>query len=359
MGQPTRIASLDGARAMSITLVIIGHLSLVKTIPYAHEIHEVDMGNFGVRTFFVISGFLITTLLLQEKARTGAISLRGFFLRRFFRIFPAYYVFLAITTVMGIAGWTKIQLGQLPMVAAYLTNYTWVEWIWDHTWSLSVEEQFYLLWPCVLVFAGFRFGFRALLVVLIVSPLFRYAISHHYWPGDLARSFECVADALATGCVLAVYRDKLMEFRPYRTLVNSPMMLPFALTTLLVTRFTIHETLVWEFLKVPTYNILIMMLLDRYMRHPATHIGSLLNWKPIAYVGTISYSLYLWQQAAMFNTFNLSAPAQVALSFAAALLSFYLVEQPFLKLRKRFEKKAPHAPSAAVQPAVVPMTGEP
>ncbi|WP_116811768.1 acyltransferase family protein [Steroidobacter cummioxidans] len=349
--EKSKIPSLDGARAFSIFLVLVAHLALVETIPYSAEIHATDIGNFGVRIFFVISGFLITTLLLQEYARNGSISLRNFYVRRAFRIFPALYVFLLVTTVLGLLGQTSIDIAHLPFVAAsFLSNYAEGQRIWDHTWSLSVEEQFYLLWPFILVLGGWRFGFKLLVAALLLSPLFRVAIDNGYWPGSIARSFEANADALAAGCALAVFRDRLMQIRLYAGLVNSPFLPLFAVATLLITRLTIHDTLVWDLLKNTTYNGLIMMVLDRYMRHPGTIVGAIMNWKPVAYVGTISYSLYLWQQLAMFNTWNLSWLEQIVFSFAAAIASYYLVEKPFLRLRKRFEV-APAALQRDVQAA--------
>jgi peptidoglycan/LPS O-acetylase OafA/YrhL len=330
------IPSLDGARAVAILIVIVAHLALKGSIPHAQALHQFDFGNYGVRVFFVISGFLITTLLLREESASGAISLRNFYLRRAFRIFPAYYAFLIATLIMGRLGMVNPDPAQFPAAAFYIANYTGPNTVWDHTWSLSVEEQFYLLWPIALAWLGVKAGARVAIAVMIISPLFRLALTYGHWFGDLNRSFECCADALAAGCLLAVYQTKLVTFRPYSALVNSPLLVPCAVAFLIITRLTVNDTVIWNLLKVTAYNTLIMMVLHRYMLHPKTWVGSLLNWKPVAYIGTISYSLYLWQQPAIFNNFSMTWEAQVAAAFVAALFSYYLVERPLLQLRKRF-----------------------
>src|SRR5256885_153939 len=142
------IPSLDGLRAASVMLVFAAHSGLKDRVP----------GNFGVTVFFFLSGYLITTLLRVEHDRTGAISLRGFYLRRILRIFPPYYLVLAIATALMLTGalpGPRLQLDALAAQALYLTNYYIIGhgW-WDGRapgtwifWSLSVEEHFYLVFP--------------------------------------------------------------------------------------------------------------------------------------------------------------------------------------------------------------------
>lgn len=148
-----RLSSLDGLRAISIALVIFEHLRRTRGYTLGDlNAYFGDYGRLGVTVFFVISGFLITTLLLRERERRGSISLKGFYLRRAVRIFPAFLAFMAFIIVAHEMGW--IQLNRYDLVSAftYTVNYhPGRSWYIGHLWSLSVEEQFYLLWPLALV----------------------------------------------------------------------------------------------------------------------------------------------------------------------------------------------------------------
>ena len=140
--------SLDGLRAFSIVLVLIAHVSL--QYPWLRRFVE-HVGNYGVRIFFVISGFLITGLLLKELTKTGRISLKSFYIRRTLRIFPAFYVYVLTVVILAWAGILILLPGDLLHAVTYTMNYHMVRsWWLNHMWSLSVEEQFYLLWPTVL-----------------------------------------------------------------------------------------------------------------------------------------------------------------------------------------------------------------
>src|SRR6476660_10002524 len=139
-----RIPSLDGLRAISIAAVVVGHLSKAQ--------HSTALwgayGNTGVRIFFVISGFLITKLMLTEHDRTSDISLRDFYIRRAYRILPAALVFIAVAVVID---WKEMRWLHVGAAVFYLADYDLAApWIFGHLWSLSVEEQFYLLWPAIL-----------------------------------------------------------------------------------------------------------------------------------------------------------------------------------------------------------------
>ena len=140
-----RIPSLDGLRAISIALVIVSHLARWKHIAFAFP---EAYGELGVRIFFVLSGFLISQLLFQEQERSSSISLRDFYVRRAFRIFPAAFVFLAVVTVVY---WHEMRWYHLAAAVFYAANMDSSRpWIFGHLWSLSIEEQFYLLWPFAL-----------------------------------------------------------------------------------------------------------------------------------------------------------------------------------------------------------------
>jgi peptidoglycan/LPS O-acetylase OafA/YrhL len=182
-----RIPSLDGLRAISISLVVLGHMADRHYIPgdflslYA---------NTGVHIFFVISGYLITQILLREQEQLGTISLRKLYIRKAFRIFPAALVFLAIITVIF---WHQLHWYQIATALLYLGNFGFTQpWFFQHFWSLSVEEQFYLLWPGILK----RFQVHALMILSLVVLLTALLYALHARRAYFA-SFPATADALA------------------------------------------------------------------------------------------------------------------------------------------------------------------
>ena len=139
-----RIPSLDGLRAVSISLVVVGHWTELRY----HSDVAGAFANLGVRIFFIISGYLITTLLLQEYEKSSTIQLREFYVRRAYRILPAAIAFMVPVFVIF---WHELRWYHMAAAALYLANFDFAHpWFLGHLWSLSVEEQFYFLWPGVL-----------------------------------------------------------------------------------------------------------------------------------------------------------------------------------------------------------------
>ena len=174
----SRLPSLDGLRAMSIGLVLIAHLANQPgLIPLPTRV-LVLLAALGVRVFFVISGFLITTLLLAERDRSGSISLRSFYLRRTMRIFPpGSDGYVAVMAIAAAAGWIHLRPHDLLAAVTYTVNYHHDRsWYLGHAWSLAVEEQFYLLWPFVFSYLGARRAALVALAMMVVSPLLRVTL---------------------------------------------------------------------------------------------------------------------------------------------------------------------------------------
>ncbi len=335
-----RLPSLDGLRALSILLVILWHLPGRPTMPVLGQLWRIDAGNLGVRVFFVISGFLITTLLLAEHARSGTIDLKRFYLRRTFRIMPPFYVFLAGMWLAAQLGLQELSAASLWHTATYTTNYLGAQWPVGHTWSLSVEEQFYLLWPGLIVLVGLRGGFRSALVMLAVSPLCRLAAEAFAgWPGNARYGFESVADALATGCLLARHRDALWQYRPYRALLESRWSVAIPAAVLGAALVCGQWPGPVAAVGLTLLNVTVAVAIDWCLRRPDTLVGRVLNLPPVAFVGTLSYSLYLWQQPFLNETATGALAWRLAAVFALALASFYLVEQPTLRLRAHVERR--------------------
>jgi peptidoglycan/LPS O-acetylase OafA/YrhL len=352
----SRIPSLDGLRALSIGFVLLGHLcgtqGFVKAIP-----HVGGLGELGVRVFFVISGFLITTLLLKEWRDTGSISIRDFYLRRVFRIFPAFYAFLICVLLLAALGVIRLRPFDALAAATYTMNYhpqrSW--WV-GHLWSLSVEEQFYLLWPLLLRLASPARGVWVAAAAVLAAPFVRVAV----WvllPASrvsIGESFPTICDALATGCLLACLRDRLALLPGYLAALRSPWFLLLPAAAVVVALSTGGMVAI-NFAMAQTFcNVAIAISIDRWARFPDGLTGRLLNSRPLVFVGVLSYSLYLWQQlflnrhsTATVNSF----PLNLGLAFAAAIASHYLVERPFLRLRARRAAVVAPEPRVAAAPA--------
>jgi peptidoglycan/LPS O-acetylase OafA/YrhL len=336
---PSRVPSLDGLRAVSIILVIIGHSSDSLNAPQFLNYFN-HLGNLGVRCFFVISGFLITTLLLKEQNKTGAISMRGFYIRRSLRIFPPSLAYIGIVAGCSALGWLTLKPGDLAHALTYTMNYRYNPAHWfRHLWSLSVEEQFYLLWPGLLWLAGPRRGVKVAWSVVLMVPIIRAIMWYYFHASDSAmtKQFESTADALATGCLLSMYFNKMGSHRLYQQFLSSKLFLVVALGLVLggnglfvlspASFYIVGQTIA---------NVGTVLCIDWCIRNFGTGIGWVLNWQPMVYVGVLSYSLYLWQNA-FLNPDWPAWPARLPINLffigAFALASYYFVEQPFLRLK--------------------------
>ena len=323
-----------------------------------------DLGNLGVRCFFVISGFLITTLLLQELDRRGEISLKHFYLRRTFRIFPAFYVCLGTIAALSLCNLLKLNQHDLVYAATYTINYrTAVERSWNvgHMWSLAVEEQFYLLWPAAIWFLGRRKALWGSALVILLVPLVRIATWRYFpeWMPGIKWQFQTVCDSLATGCLLAGLQGWLARQKQLDKMMasNTLLLLPVlaGLMNIVISGRPRLSCLAGQ----SFMNVCIAIFIHHCMRHPGQWAGRCLNLRPFVIVGVLSYSLYLWQQL-FLNHYSralaCSFPLNLALAFLAACLSYALVEKPCLDLRKRievrlFNRVRPVGSVAASQPA--------
>lgn len=178
----SRILGLDGLRAFSISLVLIGHLLGTRDFHPPEVISRVldlfSLGPLGVRVFFVISGFLITSLLVEEERRTGTVSLSRFYFRRTLRIFPPYYLYISIIVLMEAIGALSLQPGDVWHAVTYTTNYHRDRsWYLGHAWSLAVEEQFYILWLLLYRSLGQSRAKRVLFGYILLAPVWRLLVA--------------------------------------------------------------------------------------------------------------------------------------------------------------------------------------
>jgi len=347
-----RLSSLDGLRAISIALVIVGHLSGTTGFGY-RDFGIGDYAHLGVVVFFVISGFLITSLLMSEHDANGCVSLKLFYARRFLRIFPASYTYLTVVSLLSLWGMIHLKAPDLWHAFTYTVNYqSGRSWQIGHLWSLSVEEQFYLLWPFAFVALGTRRATWAAVGVIFLA-IFARAVNRLFFVGtpyfDL-EMFPMVADSLAVGCLLARLRGWLEGQRWYaRLLQPGPSLLLLGLIFLL-NRYQAYTVV--NVFGMTLVNLAIAVLIHRSIYHSNDRMGWFLNWKPVAFVGVLSYSLYLWQQlflnrysASWMNVF----PQNLVLAVAASLVSYFIIERPLLGLRHRLrvQSLARHSPVCA------------
>jgi len=322
-------------------MVIMAHLTGTRGFVES----DWSFAELGVRVFFVISGYLITTLLLTEIDRYGGISIPRFYLRRTFRIFPVYYLYLSVVGVFAWLGYTQLTPGDAAHAFTYTTNYhPHRAWLMGHTWSLAVEEQFYLTWPALLVLVGRRRGLWAAAAFVALGPVLRLADWYLMpgWHAMQGESFWTIGDSIAGGCVLAGIRPRLDASARWHALQRSPL---FVLVPFGVLACAIGD----QFWTLPSLAMLqtiqivgIAACIDWAIRYPDSPVGRVLNWRPIALVGVLSYSLYLWQQPFLdrhADRLTASFPLNVGLAFAVAIASYLIVERPLMRARGRIEAR--------------------
>lgn len=342
------IPSLDGIRAISFLLVFVAHAGLENLVP----------GGFGVTIFFFLSGFLITTLMRAEFERNGSVNFRHFWLRRALRILPPFYLVLLMTLL---AAWLIEPAGTLsaPAVAAQLlhvTNY----WIVGHGyagqpfgtgvyWSLAVEEHFYLLFPWLYMAlqrsrtprkVQAQFFWALCAAVLVWRCVLVFFL--HSSPDRTYLATDTRVDSILFGCALAVWNNPVLDRPALRRNLWSYVILPVAVAALvfcLIYRGSaFRETLRYSFQGVALTAIFTAAIsMDNWP------LRTLLNQRPIAFLGVLSYSLYLVHYTVIIlveRMLPLMHPlwrgvAALAISVALAWAIYLLVERPCARLRRQ------------------------
>ena len=349
--QSNYIPTLDGWRAVSIVLVILHHLHVQCSVPVLGALLRIlsDEGEIGVELFFAISGLLICTRLLDEEARTGNINIKNFYVRRFFRILPAAFLYLAVVGVLGAfhlipllpVDWfaSLLFFRNYAMLFAYVHNSPLaLHWYTGHFWSLSMEEHFYLLLPGVLVLFR-KTRLRILGAFATVVACWRLILAH-----VLHRNYQfgfrtdTHLDALLIPAMIALLLFPLMRNQTVRRFIPAWSFVLFLglEITLLATKAPFSCT---------AQAIVLPLLILSTVRNPSAFPGACLEWLPLRWIGRISFSLYLWQQ--LFFGVNwagsppgIAALREAPLNFAGllscAVLSYYMVETPFIRLGHRF-----------------------
>lgn len=326
---------LDGVRAIAITFVILAHWFAPFTTTGFFE-----YGEAGVTIFFVLSGFLITRILLdyktgieQGQASTGRY-LKMFFIRRVLRIVPAYYLTIALVLLFKPA----IFEGQAWWHCAYLSNFYFVlvKHGWQQPvaqwWSLSVEEQFYLAWPFLILLTNRKYLTYIMLAIILVGPLFRLLNpTHDYFTRYLT---PACFDALGLGAMLALH------YKWFREVLGTYLSLALILLSIagaaLFYRYQLPGN---EVIQRVFLSVLGLVLVYNGAKGVQGVIGKLLA-NPIAvYIGRISYGIYICHFLLLAFDIQTSSivllqACRVVLLLAVTSLSYFLVERPLLKLKK-------------------------
>ncbi len=379
------VPALDGLRAIAIVLVALFHY------PWEHQYFGANpyQGGFlGVDVFFVLSGFLITSLLFQELGETHRISLVAFYARRALRLLPAFAVLFGIAVVSHYA---FVDRGKQPSIfglfsmLGYFANWAQL-WrndplgpLFGHTWSLAIEEQFYILFPLMLV-GALRLGLRrfGVGVVLVVGAIGSAMWRAHLWHASTAppsfvdwyvnitgRNIPGVnpfgvwnrwyfgtdsrLDGLLLGCAAAVALPWILR---HCTRVVRSALLVSAVCAIVGVGFIVGEATIladwiprWGLL---TLNALVVVAVVGIVTNPRSLLTRLFGWRPLVWIGRRSYAIYLFHLL-VFNELghvqdHLSSFwwfwLNVAVIGIVAALSWRFVEQPFLRRKARFERRA-------------------
>jgi len=351
---PPHIPSLDGLRAVSFMIVFVAHAG-VHTFP----------GGFGVTVFFFLSGFLITTLMRMEREATGTVNLPHFYLRRVLRILPPFYLVLLFAISLTLLGILPGPLKPPPLIAQSLHFFNYWH-IWKGGdgapmgtvpyWSLAVEEHFYLLFPMLYLAASRRLArpaqakaFWALCALICAWRCFLVFVigvpeDRTYMASDTR------FDSIFFGCALAIGANPVLD----RPRIAEPwwkwVIVPAALALL---TFTFLYRTPWfrETIRYSLQGIALTPIFISAVRYPGWLPYRILNLKPVAFFGVLSYVLYLVHQVVLFSLgFQIPnvhgavrAVLGLALSVLIAVIVHYAVEKPSQNLRKRLTRRKPVA----------------
>ena len=285
---------LDGLRAIAVLGVVLCHTLDPERHPWSQH------GAYGVQLFFVLSGFLITGILIDARRDAEQVAqpmggvLRSFYARRALRIFPVYYATLLVGALIGVEG----MRADLGWNLAYLSNWHVMSdgqfGAVTHVWSLAVEEQFYLLWPFVVLFAPRRalpwlIGF---VIAAALTTRVILTVATDMWSGGIAILTPSVLDSLGLGALLAfVWRESRGADRIVDGL--GVLAIVLGLVDVAVGRWGLPRSGIAAVTEM-WWSLAFVWLVHRVARERTGAFGRLLTLRPLAYLGTISYGVYLF-----------------------------------------------------------------
>ena len=347
-----RILSVDGLRGFALILVLIFHTFM----PYTHG------GFIGVDIFFVLSGFLITLILIKEYQTYQTINFKNFYIRRFLRLAPA--LIIMVTTFYLYSqyfmqgdqkdGGFIASLGALFYIANLARAFDWFNMSYLlPTWSLSIEEQFYFIWPLLLLLLFRIFDCQRQIVITIISLILIIWLNGTLLALDDTTTIERLyfgsdthSDGLLIGCVTAflitIYENKpcwiLNTLKKYSTFITVLAIL-FYMTSTIILGKEIRSLYIWYY---PILGIVSSVLISSLYLQKNNHSTLLFSNKYLVWLGSISYGVYLWHWfifriVAGFGETSIFVGLYGSLiAIMIACLSYYFVEKPILTLKKHF-----------------------
>jgi peptidoglycan/LPS O-acetylase OafA/YrhL len=351
----TVFGSLDALRAFAI-LAVVWHHALLIPAWFFEAVPGAGYGFLGVDLFFVLSGFLIVTLLLRERDGKGQISLKNFYARRALRIFPLYYGMLAALAILFFvvrrngAG-ARDFAGDLPYLLLYLTNWTSAHGFMSVAWSLAAEEQFYVFWPPVERFARL-FAVPLVVAIIVLSELIQFGgLDDQLWdwfrwgPREPSMLRQTTFAPICLGVLLAHVLHRRPAFEALAKLFARPAAAPVLFAALLIgAQFYPRD--VSGAPRFLTHLLMTAFLASVVMREDHG-LSSLLTAAPLVKIGALSYGIYLLHLPvigavnALFDKLGVRPPfgdvvLAIPLVVAVAALSHRYYERPFLALKRRF-----------------------
>lgn len=332
MSVSVRSKSIDGFRGIAVLLVVFSHAVTYRfaSKPYifSEQIQRLagPLSEIGVQIFFVISGFIITSLLLREEASNTKINIAAFYVRRTLRILPPLIFYMIGLILARYMGWITFPIETLgnAMLFTCNTGLTDCQWWVAHTWSLAVEEQYYLVWP--LLFATlnskWRQGFLSISLVILMSF---YAIYPHSWHSNFV-SFACII----AGALFATRSD-------WQLTVKGAANLP---VWIIVGMLLTVGPLISQLFRPLQFLMPLLIIYLIFAGREIPIVGAILRSKFLQFVGSISYSLYLWQQLFLAEPaqYNGSPIPMIGIVITVAL-SIVLIEKPSIRLGQVISKK--------------------
>ena len=345
--QQSHFPGLDGLRGISILIVTACHFAM-----YTPLMAYVT-GDIGVEIFFVISGFLITSLLLKEKVKRQQVSFKNFYMRRFLRIVPVAYLFLVTLALLNRPMGLNISAKGFLTGFLYIKNIPFknsVDWFTGHFWSLSVEEQFYILFPFFIVTQTNRFVIIAICLIIIFPTLSMLVFNNVgiFYSNHILHSIILLVVTLfgrGTSGILVGSLCSILLFKKIIIVENLKSnyfltLALFALSVLLLTQptiFYVHRLSEFVFPFIISYIILLNLNGVNLLRR-------LLDTKVMVTIGILSYSIYVWQQ--LFTTkaswgllpvFD-TLPMRIILLLLVSWLSYNYFEKFFLRYKRHFQE---------------------
>lgn len=315
-------------------------------------------GYLGVNFFFGISGFLITTRLINERTLKGGIDLRAFYLRRAFRILPPPFLFLATVSVLAALGVIAVNAQEVVASLLFYRNYLSLsmgQWYTGHFWSLAIEEHFYFLWPALLILFGVSGGKRWVPFLALAIAIWRAVDSHFQIFTGLFPQLspsgrtDTNLDGLLWGCWLAL----LFRNETVRSWLESKFV-QFGWWACVLAFVSVY---LFSFPSAQTLGaVLIPLIIVVPIVHPTWLVSRFLELAPLRWIGRLSYGIYVWQQLFFVNRSLTPGsiqkfPLNVIFLLSIATVSYYVLEKPLIKVGRRLSTSGTRFGGVAAQPA--------